>query len=141
MAENEVKPLNWSPAPEVGYSVMRRADGGMHYTFMDVSPQTVAHWREFALQHMLDSDRRTRNLYDLRQLADIPEEAIDLALEVSNDPAARNIRVAVVVSGDLAKKSIEKLAALTPPGGLDLGIFTTIEDAEAWLDRPLTLLV
>lgn len=141
MAENEVKPLNWSPAPNLGYSVVRRADGGMHYTFFNATQETLDHWRNFALQHLLDSDRRTRNLYDLRQLEVIPDKAIQYALEVSNDPSARNIRVAVVVATDVVKQSIETFAALTPPGGLDLGIFTNLEEAEVWLDRPLTLLV
>ena len=63
---NESKPLNWTAAPEVGYSVIRRGDGGMTLTFTDLSEATMQHWHNFALEHLLGSDRRTRNLYDLR---------------------------------------------------------------------------
>jgi hypothetical protein len=27
---DEIKPLKWTPGPEVGYTVKRRPDGGMH---------------------------------------------------------------------------------------------------------------
>jgi hypothetical protein len=63
----ESKPLNWSPTANVGYSVIRRGDGGMTLTFTDLSDATLAHWHEFALAHLLEADRRTRNLYDLRR--------------------------------------------------------------------------
>jgi hypothetical protein len=89
----------------------------------------------------LDSDRLTRNLYDLRQIDRITEEAINYAVEVGTDPSVRNIRLAVVVSNQVVKEGIDNIAALTPPGGLDLGVFTDIDEAEAWLDRPLTLLL
>jgi hypothetical protein len=141
MVEDDLKPLNWTPAPEVGYTVRRRPDGGMHYTFTDISHATLIHWREFALAHLLDSDRLTRNLYDLRQIDRITEEAINYAVEVGTDPSVRNIRLAVVVSNQVVKEGIDNIAALTPPGGLDLGVFTDIDEAEAWLDRPLTLLL
>ncbi len=98
MSDMAIKPLNWKPQPGIGYTVARRPDGGMHYTFTDVSPATLLHWREFALQHLYDSDRLTRNLYDLRQLDSIPDEAIKIALEANSDPAARHIRVAVVLA-------------------------------------------
>lgn len=141
MAEIERKPLNWRPDPNVGYTVERRPDGGMHYVFTDITPATLAHWREFALEHLLDSDRLTRNLYDLRQIKRMPKEAIEYAVEVGSDPSTRNIRLAVVLANEEVKEAIEEIAALTIPQGLELGIFTDMEKAEAWLDRPLTLLV
>lgn len=140
MSEAQVKPLNWTPQPGIGYTVRRRPDGGMHYVFTDVSPKTLEHWRAFALEHLLDSDRLTRNLYDLRQIEVLPEYAINYALEVSNDPSTRNIRLAVVVASEVVRNAVETIAALTHPGGLELGIFTDIDEAEAWLSRPLTLL-
>ncbi len=140
MSEAQVKPLNWTPQPGIGYIVKRRPDGGMHYVFSDVSPKTMEHWRAFALEHLLESDRLTRNLYDLRQIEDLPEYAINIALEVSHDPSTRNIRLAVVVANETVRNAIETIAALTYPGGLELGIFTDIDEAEAWLSRPLTLL-
>jgi hypothetical protein len=141
MSEGEIKPLNWRPAPNVGYTVIRRPDGGMHFTFTDVSPTTVKHWREFALEHLLNSDRLTRNLYDLRQIQELPEEAIQYAVEVNNDPSVRNIRLAVVATNQAVKDALRRIAALTRPGGVEMSMFSTIEEAEAWLNRPLTLLV
>jgi hypothetical protein len=139
--EPEQKPLNWSPAPGVGYQVVRRPDGGMQFTFRDVSPATVKHWRDFSIQHLYDSDRLTRNLYDLRQLAELPEEAIRVALEVNSDPSARNIRLAVVVANENVRQAILKIADLTPAGGVETHIFTDLGEAEAWLSRPLEKLV
>lgn len=140
MSQSESKPLNWEPDPEVGYTVVRRPDGGMHYTFTDLTPATLVHWRKFALEHLLDSDRLTRNLYDLCQVDEVSEEAINYALEVSQDPSARNIRVAVVVANEEVRRAVGEIAALTNPGGVELAIFTDISAAEAWLNRPLTLL-
>jgi hypothetical protein len=137
----ERKPLNWRPEPNIGYSVIRRPDGGMHFTFKDLSHATLAHWREFALDHLLDSDRLTRNLYDLRQIDEISEEAIQYAVEVNTDPSVRNIRLAVVVASEAVRQAIEEIDALTVPSGLEMAIFTDLGEAEAWLDRPLTLLV
>jgi hypothetical protein len=137
----ELKPLNWKPEPGVGYTVVRRPDGGMQFTFTDVSPATVKHWRNFSIQHLYDSDRLTRNLYDLRQLAGIPEQAIRIALEVNSDPSARNIRLAVVVANDSVRQAILKIADLTPAGGVEAHIFTDIGEAETWLSRPLEKLV
>jgi hypothetical protein len=141
MSEMEIKPLNWTPAPDVGYTVVRRPDGGMHYTFTDTTHTTLAHWREFALEHLIESDRLTRNLYDLRQVQDLSAEAIQYAVEVGSDPASRNIRVAVVVANEKVRRSVQEISALTPPGGVELGVFTDMDKAQAWLDRPLTLLV
>lgn len=139
MPEVETKPLNWKPNPSVGYTVTRRPDGGMHYTFTDTSRTTLEHWREFALEHLLDSDRLTRNLYDLRQVAEISEEAMKYAIEVSSDPSARNVRIAVVVANEPMRRAVQEVAALATSGA-EVGIFTGINEAEAWLDRPLTLL-
>ena len=141
MFEAETKPLNWTPDPDHGYTVARRPDGGMHYTFTSASHGTLEHWREFALQHLLDSDRLTRNLYDLRQVKEIPPEAIQYALELTSDPSARNIRLATVVATPEVREAVQKIMALSIPGGVEIGIFTDIEEAEAWLDRSLTLLV
>jgi len=141
MSELETKPLNWTPDPNVGYTVERRPDGGMQYSFTDVSHVTLEHWRKFALQHLIDSDRLTRNLYDLRQVENITEEAVKYALEVGSDPSTRNIRVAVVVENEGVLQSIREISALMVPAGLDLSIFTDLDKAEAWLNRPLTLVV
>lgn len=141
MPESQSKPLNWKPDPDIGYSVERRADGGMHYVFTDISKKTLEHWRQFALDHLIDSDRLTRNLYDLRQIDRVPGEAVEYAVEVGSDPSTRNIRLAVVVATQHVKDAIEEIAALTNPGGLEIGIFTEMAEAQAWLDRPLTLVV
>jgi hypothetical protein len=140
MTEEKVKPLNWEPTPGVGYTVVRRPDGGMHYTFTDVSHETLAHWRAFAVDHLLDSDRLTTNLYDLREVDEISQEAVDYAIEVNSDPSARNIRLAVVVK-ESVREAIEKIPSLTTTGGVEFKVFTDLKDAEAWLDRPLTLIV
>jgi len=141
MSDIDVKPLNWQPTPGIGYTVTRRPDGGMSFVFSDVSHKTLAHWRDFSLQHLLDSDRLTRNLYDLRKIDEIPEEAIQYAVEVNNDPSVRNIRLAVVVKNDRVLQSMKKIAALTTPGGVEMGLFLDIDDAESWLNKPLTLVV
>src|SRR3990172_10017257 len=113
MSEAELKPLRWTPDPDIGYTVTRRLDGGMNLTFTDASEVTLEHWRAFALEHLLDSDRLTRNLYDLRQVQELPEEAIQYAVEVNNDPSVRNIRLAVVVTNEGVKESLRRIAALT----------------------------
>jgi hypothetical protein len=134
----EIKPLNWTPATGVGYSVTRRADGGMVLTFTDVSEATLKHWHDFSLEHLLDSDRLTRNMYDLRQVAEIPEKAIRLAVEVNSDPSTRNIRAAVVVASEEVREGILAIAATSErPAGAAIKIFTDMDEAEAWLSRPL----
>ncbi len=139
MTKSEIKPLNWKPDPKIGYTVFRRPDGGMHFTFSDINLKTLQHWREFSLEHLLDSDRLTRNLYDLRQIDELPEEAVQYAVEVNNDPSVRNIRLAVVATSASVSEALRRVAALTTPGGVEMGLFATLEEAEAWLDRPLTL--
>jgi len=141
MVQPDVKPLNWDADASIGYSVERRPDGGMHFTFRDASPRTLEHWRRFSLEHLLDSDRMTRNLYDLRMLDTLPEEAVQYAIEVNSDPAVRNIRLAVVVSNEQVRQAVERIAALSAPGGVEMGLFESLEQAEAWLNRPLTLIV
>jgi hypothetical protein len=134
----EIKPLNWQPVPGIGYTVVRRADGGMHYTFTDLTEATVAHWEEFSLQHLLDADRLTRNLYDLRQVQHVSQAAIRAAIEVNSDPAARNIRLAVLVANDELADAIREIAALAlTTASAAIKIFTDMEKAEAWLSRPL----
>ena len=141
MLEDETKPLKWDPVPGVGYTVTRRPDGGMNFTFTDLSHTTLEHWRAFAMDHLLDSDRLTRNLYDLRAITELPEEAIEYAIEVNNDPSVRNIRLAVVVGSQAMREAIQQIDVLTVPSRVEMAIFTNIDEAEAWLDRPLTLLL
>jgi hypothetical protein len=135
---NEIKPLNWTPKPGVGFSVVRREDGGMNLTFTDLSDITMNDWREFAMEHLLGMDRRTRNLYDLRAVQEIPEKAIRAAVEANSDPSARNIRVAVVVANEEVADGIRQVAARAlPETASALKLFTDIDEAEAWLARPL----
>jgi hypothetical protein len=134
----EIKPLNWTPKPGVGFSVVRREDGGMNLTFTDLSDTTLNDWRGFAMDHLLGSDRRTRNLYDLRAVKEIPEKAIRAAVAANSDPSARNIRVAVVVADDKVAEAVRNVAALALAGSASaMKIFTDIDAAEAWLSRSL----
>jgi len=138
----EPKPLNWKPTLGIGYTVVRRPDGGMTLTFTDLSDATIQHWRDFALDHLLGSDRLTRNLYDLRRVANIPEKAIRTAIEANSDPAARNIRLAVVVNNDRVANAIREIYyAVVPETSAAIKIFTDLEGAEAWLSRPLDQMV
>ncbi len=132
------KPLNWTSEPGIGYSVIRRGDGGMTLTFTDLSDATLAHWHQFALDHLLGADRRTRNLYDLRSVQEIPEKAVRMAVAANSDPSARNIRVAVVVASQDVADAVRKVAALADTESASaMKIFTDINEAEAWLARPL----
>jgi len=134
----EIKPLNWKPKPGVGMTVVRRGDGGMTLTFTDLSDATLNDWREFAMEHLLGATGRTRNLYDLRAVKEIPEQAIRAAVEANSDPSARNIRVAVVVADEKVAGSIREVAALALAGtAAAMKIFSDINEAEAWLARPL----
>jgi hypothetical protein len=133
----ELKPLNWQPKPGVGMNVVRRGDGGMTLTFTDLSAATLADWYEFASDHLLDSDQRVRNLYDLRQVKEIPAKAINMAIELNTDPGTRNIRMAVVVSSEKVKATVEEIAALSGGDSAYIALFTDMNEAEAWLGRPL----
>ena len=134
----EVKPLNWTQKPGVGFTVVRREDGGMNLTFTDLSDSTLNDWRGFAMDHLLGSDRRTRNLYDLRAVQEIPEKAIRAAVEANSDPSARNIRVAVVVADDKVAEAVRNVAALALAGSASaMKIFSDIDEAESWLSRSL----
>ncbi|MDX1435453.1 MAG: hypothetical protein R3335_01490 [Anaerolineales bacterium] len=141
MSEEVRKPLNWEPDQEVGYTVERRPDGGMHVTFTDSSHETLAHWRDFALEHLFGSDRLTRNLYDLRGIDNVPEEAIQYAMEVNSDPSARNIRAAILVSSEQVRDSIKEIQARTTFNTARIQIFTDPVEAEDWLSRPLSSMV
>ncbi len=135
---NKSKPLNWTPKPGIGFTVVRREDGGMTLTFTDLSDATINEWREFAMEHLLGVDRRTRNLYDIRAVREIPEKAIRMAVEANSDPSARNIRVAVVVADEGVAESIREVAALALPAvSAAIKIFTNMAEAETWLARPL----
>lgn len=140
MTEDKIKPLNWTPDPDAGFKVARRADGGMQITILEISHHTLELWRKFSLEHLYDSDRLTNNLYDLSALQQLPEEAIQYAVEVNNDPAARNIRLAAVAQNEDVRAALRKIASLTAAGGVEMGLFWTVDEAEAWLSRPLTLL-
>ena len=139
---SEPKPLHWKPEPGIGYNVVRRPDGGMMLAFTDLSDATIENWRQFALEHLLGSDRLTRNLYDLRQVKEIPEKAIHTALEVNSDPAARNIRVAVVVASDKVANAVREIYyAVVAETSAAIKIFTDMEAAETWLSRPMDQMV
>jgi hypothetical protein len=134
----EPKPLHWKPEPGIGYTVIRRPDGGMSLTFTDLSDATIQHWHDFALEHLLGSDRLTRNMYDLRQVKEIPAKVVKVAIEVNSDPAARNIRVAVVVASDKVANAVRELYYQSlPETSAAIKIFSDFEAAEAWLSRPL----
>jgi hypothetical protein len=133
----DLKPLNWEPKPGVGMNVVRRGDGGLTLTFTDLSDATLADWYEFSTDHLIGSDQRVRNLYDLRQVQEIPEKAVRMAVELNTDPGTRNIRLAVVVSSEKVKTAIEEIAALSGGDSAYMGLFTDINEAEAWLGRPL----
>jgi len=138
----EPKPLYWKPAPGIGYTVVRRPDGGMALTFTDLSDLTIQHWHDFALEHLFGSDRLTRNLYDLRQIKEIPEKAIHSAIEVNSDPAARNIRLAVVVDNDKLANAVREIYySVVPETSAAIKIFTDMDAAEAWLSRPMDQMV
>ena len=138
----ETKPLYWKPEPGIGYSVQRRPDGGMTITVTDLSDATIQHWRDFALEHLLGMDRLTRNMYDLRQVKEIPEKAVHAAIEVNSDPAARNIRVAVVVNSEKVANAVRELYYQSlPETSAAIKIFTDMDAAEAWLSRPLDQMV
>ena len=135
---SDVKPLNWKREPGIGYHVVRRNDGGMHYVFTDLSEKTVDHWKHFAEDHLLEADRLTRNLYDLRQVEEFPEEAMRSAIRLNSDPSARKIRLAVVVANEAVANGIRKVAALAETNfAADIHIYTDVEEAEAWLALPL----
>lgn len=136
---SDLKPLNWKAEPGIGYTVTRRDDGGMHYVFTDLSPATIAHWKKFAEEHLFDADRLTRNLYDLRQVDEIPEAAMRSAIRLNSDPSARKIRLAVVVANDDVADAIRKVASLADATfAAAIHIYTDIGEAEAWLAKPLS---
>jgi hypothetical protein len=138
---DELRPLNWTQKAGIGYTVARRADGGMNLTFTDLSDATIADWREFAFEHLMNSDRLTRNLYDLRDIPDIPEKTIKMAVEVNSDPSTRNLRVAVLVGSEGARQAILNVAAGAVGSGAAIRIFTRLADAEAWLIKSMEQIV
>ncbi len=139
---NDPKPLHWNIEEGVGYSVVRRGDGGMTLTFVNLSDETLDHWKKFAHEHLLGADRRTRNLYDLRAVSEVPEKAIRIAVDANSDPSARYIRAAVVVANESVADGIRKVAALGEAQfTAAIKIFTDINEAEAWLGRPLDQIV
>jgi len=141
MSQTTQKPLHFTPDPDAGYSVSRREDGGMNVTFSKVSRNTLSSWHQFAIEHLIGSDRLVRNLYDLRQVENLPEEAIQMAIEVNNDPSTRNIRLAAVVANDAVRTGMRKIIDNTPGGGVRMSIFEDMAEAEAWLIRPMASMV
>ena len=137
----DVKPLNFTPDPSLGFTAERRPDGGINVIFKDVNRKTLQAWHEFAEEHLLGSDRLVRNLYDLRSVEHLPQEAIQVAVELNSDPSTRNIRLAVVVANDEVRDAIEKIDALAVGSGARMGIFTDLDEAEAWLARPIEAMV
>jgi hypothetical protein len=137
----ELKPLNWKPKPGIGYTVARRADGGMNLTFTDLSDATLEDWHEFAMEHLMGSDRLTRNLYDLRDVQHVPEKAIKMAVDVNSDPSTRNLRVAVLVANEEVRQSIRDVAAGAVGSGAAIRVFTSMADAEAWLMKSMDQII
>lgn len=137
----DLKPLNWTAKPGIGYTVARRADGGMNLTFTDLSDATIQDWHNFALEHLLGSDRLTRNLYDLREVPQLTERALKLAVDVNNDPSTRNLRVAVLVASPEARQAIINVAAGAVGSGAAIRIFTSLAEAEAWLMKPMEQMI
>jgi hypothetical protein len=135
------KPLHFTPDPSLGFTAERREDGGMNLTFRDVTSETLDNWYQFAEEHLIGSDRLVRNLYDLRQVEQITERAIQVAVELNSDPSTRNIRLAVVVKDDVLKEAIQKVSDLTQIGGANMKIFTDLDEAEGWLSRPMESMV
>ncbi len=136
-----LRSLNWQQKSGIGYTVSRRADGGMNLVFTDLLDATLADWREFAFEHLMGSDRLTRNLYDLRDVQDISQKAIKMAVEVNSDPSTRNLRVAVLVASDAAREAIMDVAAGAVASGAAIRIFTSMAEAEAWLMRSMEQII
>ena len=138
---NDQKPLHFSPDPGVGFSVTRREDGGMNVTFTGITHETLTHWHQFAEEHLIGSDHLVRNLYDLRQVERFSDEAVQIAIELNNDPSTRNIRLAAVVANDTVRTAMQKIFDNTPGGGVRMGVFDDMDAAEAWLNRPMESMV
>jgi hypothetical protein len=124
MSKAGVKPLNWTPPddPRIGYTVARREDGGLQVTFTNASHETLMHWRQFALSHLEHAEGMNRNLYDLRAVDSVPEEAIRLAIEANSDPAARQVRLAILIAEPALAARLQEIAALSM--GAEMRLFT-----------------
>jgi len=141
MAETTQKPLHFTPNADAGFSVVRREDGGMNVTFSQVNHKTLSSWHQFAVEHLIGSDRLVRNLYDLRKVENLSDEAVQMAIELNNDPSVRNIRLAVIVANELVRAGMRKIIDNTPGGGVRMSIFEDIDEAETWLNRPMASMV
>jgi len=137
-AKEIIKPLNWTPPddPRIGYTVERRADGGLLVSFTNVSHETLMHWRQFALSHLHQAEGMNRNLYDLRAVDSLPEEAVRLAIEANSDPAARQVRLAILVRDAGIASRLQEIAALSM--GAEMRLFTDLDAAEEWLAQPFS---
>ena len=138
---NTQKPLHFSPDPGMGFDVIRREDGGMNVTFTGITHETLTQWYKFAEDHLIGSDHLVRNLYDLRQVERLSDEAVQTAIELNNDPSTRNIRLAAVVANDAVRAAMQKIFDNTPGGGVRMGVFDDMDAAEAWLSRPIESMV
>ena len=135
------KPLYFSSDPSIGFTAVRREDGGMNLTFANINSDTLGHWQKFAEEHLIGSDSLVRNLYDLRKIDHLSDRAVQMAVALNSDPSTRNIRLAVVVGNEQVKAAIQKVADLTPAGGSRMEIFGDLEAAEKWLSRSMESMV
>jgi len=62
-------------------------------------------------------------------------------VELNSDPSTRNIRLAVVVANNEVRDAIQKISDLSASGGSRMAIFTKVDEAEAWLNRPIESMV
>ena len=69
-------------------------------------------------------------------------KAIHAAIDVNSDPAARNIRVAVVVNSEKVASAVREFYYQSlPETSAAIKIFIDMDAAEAWLSRPLDQMV
>ena len=74
-------------------------------------------------------------------MSEVSEKAIKTAVEVNSDPSTRNLRVGVLVSQESVRQAIAGVASGVAGGGAAIRIFTSMEEAEAWLKKPLDQII
>ena len=81
------------------------------------------------------------NVTILKKVLGSPGQPVHARVEVRAENLAgqaRNIRLAVVVATEAAAKAIREIGALAlPESAAAMKIFTDMDEAEAWLARPL----